>query len=188
MDINKKTTDNLNARKNLKIICNHPELELDERRPNVMPKVVYTLTKEQKRRVCEWICGLKFPDGYASNLTRCIDMMELQIHDMKSHDCHVFIQKLISIVFRTCRAKLHGQRATKVSSLGSQFRSDIGLLLFVNGYNFQTERHNTSKSTMDCGAIGTSRNKARENNDKNEDDDEDSGKDNKTDNDEYEET
>ncbi|KAL0283110.1 UNVERIFIED_CONTAM: hypothetical protein Sangu_2910700 [Sesamum angustifolium] len=46
MDIKGKTKDNMNAHKNLKIICNHPELELDERTPNVMPKVVYTLGKE----------------------------------------------------------------------------------------------------------------------------------------------
>ncbi|KAL0289358.1 UNVERIFIED_CONTAM: hypothetical protein Scaly_2706000 [Sesamum calycinum] len=36
--------------RDLKIICNRRELELDECRPNVMPKVVYTLVKEQKRR------------------------------------------------------------------------------------------------------------------------------------------
>ncbi|KAL0448967.1 UNVERIFIED_CONTAM: hypothetical protein Slati_1453100 [Sesamum latifolium] len=50
MDIKEKTKDNLNARRDLKSICNHPELELDERRPNVMPKAAYTLLKEQKMR------------------------------------------------------------------------------------------------------------------------------------------
>ncbi|KAL0285707.1 UNVERIFIED_CONTAM: hypothetical protein Sangu_2767000 [Sesamum angustifolium] len=65
-----------------------------------MPKAVYTLAKEQKRRVWEWIFGLKFPNGYASNLARCIDMMELRMHGMKSHDCHVFMQKFIQIVIR----------------------------------------------------------------------------------------
>ncbi|KAL0434381.1 UNVERIFIED_CONTAM: hypothetical protein Slati_2772400 [Sesamum latifolium] len=63
MDIKEKTKDNLNTRMDLKSICNRPKLELDERRPNIMPKAAYTLTKEQKRRVCEWIKGLKFPDG-----------------------------------------------------------------------------------------------------------------------------
>ncbi|KAL0392831.1 UNVERIFIED_CONTAM: hypothetical protein Sradi_2505900 [Sesamum radiatum] len=99
MDIKEKTKDNINVRKDLKIICNRPELELDERRSNVMPKAVYTLGKDQKRRVCEWIRDLKFPDGYASNLARYVDMMELRMHGMKSHDCHVFMQKLISIAF-----------------------------------------------------------------------------------------
>ncbi|KAL0298751.1 UNVERIFIED_CONTAM: hypothetical protein Sradi_6534900 [Sesamum radiatum] len=91
MDNKGKTKDNMNARKDLKMICNHPKLELDEHRPNIMPKAVYTLGKEQKRSVCEWIHGLKFPDGYASNLARCVDMTELWMHGMKSHDCHVLM-------------------------------------------------------------------------------------------------
>ncbi|KAL0345546.1 UNVERIFIED_CONTAM: hypothetical protein Sradi_4385900 [Sesamum radiatum] len=82
--------DNLNARRALKIICNRTELEL-EHRPNVMPKAAYTLTNKRKRRVYEWISGLKFPDGYASNLSCCIDMTELRMHGMKSHDCDVFM-------------------------------------------------------------------------------------------------
>ncbi|KAK4391410.1 hypothetical protein Sango_1918800 [Sesamum angolense] len=55
MDIKGKIKDNMNIRRDLKIICNRPELELDESRLNIMPKAVYTLGKEQKRRVCEWI-------------------------------------------------------------------------------------------------------------------------------------
>ncbi|KAL0409630.1 UNVERIFIED_CONTAM: hypothetical protein Sradi_1897400 [Sesamum radiatum] len=94
-----KTKDNLNAQKDLKIICNRPELEVDERRPNVMPKAVYTLTREQKRRICEWITRLKFPNAYASNLARCVDMKELRLHGMKIHDCYVFMQKLIPVAF-----------------------------------------------------------------------------------------
>ncbi|KAL0361213.1 UNVERIFIED_CONTAM: hypothetical protein Sradi_3805800 [Sesamum radiatum] len=100
MDIKGKTKDNLNAHWDLKSICNYPELELDEHRPNVMPKAAYNLLKEQKRRVCEWIKGLQFPNGYASNLARCVDMTELRMHGMKSHDCHVFMQKLILIAFQ----------------------------------------------------------------------------------------
>ncbi|KAL0444047.1 UNVERIFIED_CONTAM: hypothetical protein Slati_2127400 [Sesamum latifolium] len=100
MDIKGRTNDNLNARKDLKIICNRMALKVDERRPNVMPKAIYTSTKEQKRRICKWISHIKFSDGYASNLARCVDMKELRIHGNKSHDCHVFMQKLISIAFR----------------------------------------------------------------------------------------
>ncbi|KAK4385940.1 hypothetical protein Sango_2718000 [Sesamum angolense] len=86
-----KTKDNINARRNFEIICNRPELELDEHRSNVMPKAVYKLANEQKRRVWEWIRDLKFLDGYASNVACCFDMMELRMHDMKGHDRHLFM-------------------------------------------------------------------------------------------------
>ncbi|KAL0361760.1 UNVERIFIED_CONTAM: hypothetical protein Sradi_3860500 [Sesamum radiatum] len=99
MDIKRKMKDNLNALEDLKIICNRHELEMDKRRLNAMPKAVYTLKKEQKIRICDWIRGLKFPDGYVSNIARCADMTELRMHGMKSHDCHVFIQKLVLNAF-----------------------------------------------------------------------------------------
>ncbi|KAL0294460.1 UNVERIFIED_CONTAM: hypothetical protein Scaly_3121300 [Sesamum calycinum] len=43
-----------------------------------MPKTVYILDLEQKRRICEWITHLKFSDGYTSNLARCVNMKEGQ--------------------------------------------------------------------------------------------------------------
>ncbi|KAL2235890.1 UNVERIFIED_CONTAM: hypothetical protein Sindi_1321200 [Sesamum indicum] len=73
-DIKGKTKDTLNARKDLKFIYNRPELEVNERRPNMIPKAVYTLTKEQKMRICAWISHMKFPDGYAPNLTSCVNI------------------------------------------------------------------------------------------------------------------
>ncbi|KAL0387700.1 UNVERIFIED_CONTAM: hypothetical protein Sradi_2651800 [Sesamum radiatum] len=99
INIKGKTKDNLNAREDLKIIYNRRKLEVDKRRPNVMPKALFTLTKEQKMRICEWIIHLKLPNGYASNLARCIDMKEMRLHDMKSYDCHVFMLKFIPTAF-----------------------------------------------------------------------------------------
>ncbi|KAL0283511.1 UNVERIFIED_CONTAM: hypothetical protein Sangu_2885700 [Sesamum angustifolium] len=169
MDINGKMKDNMNARTDLKIICIRPKLELDERRPNVMPKAIYTPGKEQKRRVCEWIRGLNFLDGYASNLACCVDMTKLRMHGMKSHDCHVFMQKLIPIAFRETLPE--ASDATKKTWLSLPewhiiktyilTNCEVGTpyydakvtsfnAYFVNGYNFQTKRHDTGKSTMNC--------------------------------------
>ncbi|KAL0388991.1 UNVERIFIED_CONTAM: hypothetical protein Scaly_0256200 [Sesamum calycinum] len=97
MDIKGKTKNNLNARKDLKIICNQSELQDDDRRPKVMPKVVYIRNKKQKKRICKWITHLKFSDGYASNLARCIDMKELRLHGMKSYDCHILCLTMLDI-------------------------------------------------------------------------------------------
>ncbi|KAL0413638.1 UNVERIFIED_CONTAM: hypothetical protein Sradi_1565500 [Sesamum radiatum] len=118
MHIKEKTKDNLNTHRDLNNLLNRPELEFDERRPNVMPKAAYTLSKEQKRRVCEWIKGLQFPDGgYASKLACCVDMTELQMHGMKSHDFHVFIQKLIPIAFQKTLPEHLWSALTEVSLL-----------------------------------------------------------------------
>ena len=100
MDILGKTKDNLNARMDLCIYCRRPELHVDESRRGVKPKAIYTLTKEEKKKVCKWLRSLKFPDGYASNVGRCVQSDGCSLAGMKSHDCHVFMQRLLSIAFK----------------------------------------------------------------------------------------
>ena len=63
------------------------------------PKANFSFTLDQKRVVCEWVRGLKMPDGYASNLGRCVDMNEGKLFGMKSHDCHVFMECLLPTAF-----------------------------------------------------------------------------------------
>ena len=43
---------------------------------------------------------MRFPDGYASNLGRCVDMNECKLIGMKSHNCHIFMERLILIAFK----------------------------------------------------------------------------------------
>lgn len=44
--------------------------------------------------------NLRFPDGYASNLSNCVDMADCKLSRMKSHDSHIFLEKLLPIAFR----------------------------------------------------------------------------------------
>ncbi|KAL0434952.1 UNVERIFIED_CONTAM: hypothetical protein Sradi_0203100 [Sesamum radiatum] len=92
MNIKGKTKDNLNARKDIRNICNRPEIAVDLDRSGFMAKAVHTLDKFQKRKIFEWIKHLKFLDRYTSNLDRCVDLNDLKMHGMKSHDCHVFME------------------------------------------------------------------------------------------------
>ena len=66
-----------------------------------MPKAKYSLTSDEAKFVCKWVKELKMPDGYASNLSRCADVNRGAMHGMKSHDCHVFMQNLLPIAFRS---------------------------------------------------------------------------------------
>ncbi|XXG85600.1 hypothetical protein AAC387_Pa11g0649 [Persea americana] len=95
-----KTKDNDKARLDMKGICKRPGLELYET-PNgkiAKPHAKYTLSKKQVEDVCTWIKSLKLPDGYASNNARCVTGGKLQ--GMKSHDCHVFMERLMPLAFR----------------------------------------------------------------------------------------
>jgi Transposase family tnp2/Domain of unknown function (DUF4218) len=60
----------------------------------------FVLEKEEKKAVCEWLTKLKFPDNYASDLSRCVDKNKWTLNGMKSHDCHVFMERLLPIAFK----------------------------------------------------------------------------------------
>jgi Transposase family tnp2/Domain of unknown function (DUF4218)/Transposase-associated domain len=98
MNVKGKTKDTSKSRDELGEYCHRPELHADA--SGKYPKASYTLDKPSKVALCEWVKDLKFPDGYASNLGRCVDMKGLRLYGMKSHDCHVFMQRLIPIAFR----------------------------------------------------------------------------------------
>jgi len=104
MNVKDKTKDGLRARKDMSTHCKRRRLAvqvIDDGEGSVrevMPPGPYVLTKDQRKKVCKWIRSLKFSYGYASNLGRCVDMRNGVLHNMKSHDCHVFMQQLVPLV------------------------------------------------------------------------------------------
>jgi hypothetical protein len=48
---------------------------------------------------------MRFPDGYASNIARLIDLGDCRLYIMKSHDYHVSMQTLILIIYRDLFSK-----------------------------------------------------------------------------------
>ena len=96
-----KTKDNIKARKDIEKYCVRPELHTYKECNKVMkPKASYALSKTQVRKVCEWLTKLKFPDGYASNLGGCVSLEQTSFYSFKSHECHVFMQRLLPIALR----------------------------------------------------------------------------------------
>jgi hypothetical protein len=97
-----KTKDNVKARLDMAQICDRPELELQQRATGswLKPKAPFCLGKVQKKVICMWLKELKFPDGYASNWSRSVNVEECKFQGLKSHDCHIFMERLLPVVFR----------------------------------------------------------------------------------------
>ena len=73
--------------------------EVDNR--NYLPRACYTLSKEEKRKFCECLYGIKVPSGYSSNMKRFVSLNgELKLGSMKSHDYHVMMQVFLPIAIR----------------------------------------------------------------------------------------
>ncbi|XP_058002242.1 uncharacterized protein LOC131179415 [Hevea brasiliensis] len=122
MNVEGKTKDNAKSREDLKEFCHRPELERDMA-TGKYPKACYTLDKQSKAVLCEWLKNLRFPDGYVSNMGRCIDMRKLKLFGMKSHDCHVFMQRLLPIAFRELLPKNVWQALTELSNFFRELTS-----------------------------------------------------------------
>ncbi|KAJ8764635.1 hypothetical protein K2173_006717 [Erythroxylum novogranatense] len=109
-----RTKDNVKSRADLQLFCKRNELHKDLR-TGKYPKANYTLDKRHKELICEWLKLLKFPDGYVSNLAKCVDLRKYKLFGMKSHDCHVFMQRLILITFRECLPSKVWEAITELS-------------------------------------------------------------------------
>ncbi|XP_042962362.1 uncharacterized protein LOC122296625 [Carya illinoinensis] len=99
LSIDGKSKDTANARRDLERLGLRKELHL---RPNGdrtrMSLACYTLNHNERISFCEWVSQVSFPDGFASNIARCVNIHEGKITGMKSHDCHIFLQRLLPVV------------------------------------------------------------------------------------------
>ena len=93
-----KTKDNNNSRLDLPALCFRIKLHI--RNDGKIPVLIFRLSAEAKAALFKWVASyVKFSDGYVSNLSRCVDQQGQKFSGMKSHDCHVFMQRLLPFAF-----------------------------------------------------------------------------------------
>ncbi|XP_041009339.1 uncharacterized protein LOC121253386 [Juglans microcarpa x Juglans regia] len=120
MNSPEKTKDNINSRRDLEILGYRKELHLSRDGDRVtIPHALYTLHGDEMNKFCEWLSDIKFSDGFASNISNCVSLRDCKISGLKSHDCHVFLQRLLPI------------------AVGGYLRSDIALALTELGTFFK---------------------------------------------------
>lgn len=64
------------------------------------PHAPYTMTKTQKADCYDFLKSVKFPDGYASNLATCVTADGCNLQGLKTHDCHILLQRIIPAAVR----------------------------------------------------------------------------------------
>ena len=81
-----KTKYNVNSCIHMTEICNRKD-----------PLPLYKLSPDAKICLFDWLKDeVKFSDGYASSISSSDGV---KLSKMKSHDCHVFMQRLLPIAF-----------------------------------------------------------------------------------------
>lgn len=120
LKIENKTKDTYKARKDLEDMKIRRELHLKRRGDKFeKPPPAYTFSKDEKEKFLSFIRSVKFPDGYASNIARCVNMNESSMSGYKTHDCHVLLQRLIPV---GVRGNLNDDVATTLIEFGAFFK------------------------------------------------------------------
>ncbi|XP_057246859.1 uncharacterized protein LOC125499462 [Beta vulgaris subsp. vulgaris] len=97
----RQTKDTANSRFDMEGLGIMPKLHPISKGDKIeLPPAPYTLSKSQKEILCRFLKELKVPDGYSSNISRCVNVKDCKISGLKSHDCHVLLQSILPLVIR----------------------------------------------------------------------------------------
>ena len=106
LNIPGKNKDSISARMDLVDMGVRTELapRVGEKR-TYLPPACFTLKKEEKYQLCQSLFNVKVPEGYSSNIRTLVDMNNLKLVGLKSHDCHILMQHLLPIAIRSILPK-----------------------------------------------------------------------------------
>ena len=97
-----KSKDNIQARIDQAKLCNRPKLNLVPRAKGnswKKPPAPFTPSMPQRKEILQWIVNnLYFPDGYAANIMRAVNMATKRIGGLKSHDYHVWLERIMPVM------------------------------------------------------------------------------------------
>ena len=103
LGLERKTKDDANARDTLQEQGIRKHLwrkEGSSRKFKDLPKAPYTVDKDSVPEIFEWIGDAKYPYGYAGSLKNKANAADKRFYGLKTHDCHVLLQRLLPVVIR----------------------------------------------------------------------------------------
>ncbi|XP_057514743.1 uncharacterized protein LOC130796406 [Actinidia eriantha] len=121
LGIDGKNKDRDKARKDLEDKGIRKELWLTQH-PNgsyVKPRASFSLTIEEKEAFFKFLKSVKYPDGYAENISRSVHSTNGRLIGLKSHDYHIVIQQILPIGMR---GFVNKEISTTLFELGSFFQ------------------------------------------------------------------
>ncbi|CAL2228637.1 unnamed protein product [Prunus armeniaca] len=101
LDIEGKTKDTIKARLDLERMGIRRGLWMNRDNDKARRDLAFfSMKPNDKKEFLKFVSSVKFPDGYASNIARCVNVDGGKFTGLKSHDCHVFMQRLLPVGIR----------------------------------------------------------------------------------------
>ncbi|GJY16982.1 hypothetical protein Tco_0387404 [Tanacetum coccineum] len=95
--MNDKSKDTAKARQDLKRLGIRSGLWLGQTKNGkcLKPQAAYSFTPENIKKFCQFIKGVKLPDGFGSNFNHKVTDNDTNIIGLESHDCYIMMQHLL---------------------------------------------------------------------------------------------
>ena len=82
----------------------------------------YTLSRSEQRQLCSTLVEVKVPTSYSSNIKSLVQMKNLKLINLKSHDFHTLTQQLLPVaihrvLLKRCVTQLYGCVTSSTSYL-----------------------------------------------------------------------
>jgi len=121
-----KSKDNLNSRLNLQALGIRIDLRpVDVDDQMYLPAAPYSMSSDEKKLFCQILKGVKFPDGYASDIRHNIHVNEKKIFGLKSHESHIILQHLIPLAVRRILPEMVSVAVIRISNFFKKLSSPI---------------------------------------------------------------
>ncbi|KAI5349975.1 hypothetical protein L3X38_002866 [Prunus dulcis] len=101
LDIEGKTKDTIKARLDLERMGIRRGLWMNRDSDKARRDLAFfSMKPNDKKEFLKFVSSVKFSDGYASNIARCVNVDGGKFTGLKSHECHVFMQRLLPVGIR----------------------------------------------------------------------------------------
>ncbi|KAL5539689.1 hypothetical protein UlMin_042237 [Ulmus minor] len=132
LNIPGKTKDGENARLDMVAMGIRESLKpvSEEGKKTFLPAACYTLSRSEKKQFCSTLAGVKVPTGYSSNIKSLVQMKDLKLINLKSHDYRTLMQQLLPVAIRGVLPK--EVRNTIIRSISHRIFFDVMVHLTVH--------------------------------------------------------
>nr|GEV77302.1 transposon Ty3-I Gag-Pol polyprotein [Tanacetum cinerariifolium] len=95
--MNDKSKDTIKARQDLKRLGIRSGLWFGQTKNEncSKPQATYSFTPKNRKKFCQFIKGVKLPDGFKFNFKHKVTNNDTNITCLKSHDCHIMMQRFL---------------------------------------------------------------------------------------------
>ena len=121
-----KSKDNLNSRLDLQALGIRSDLHpIKVEDQFYLPPAPYSMSHDERKLFCQVLKGVKFPEGYASDIRHNVHVNERKIIGLKSHESHIILQHLLPLALRKILPEIVSAGVIRISNFFKKLSSPV---------------------------------------------------------------